>query len=75
LLAGERFCGPVCARAFVLEALELVESSSAPSVLRDLEDIRVALRYLLTVMAIQGSPVASRAGPALRGSEAGTRSS
>ena len=53
LFFAERFCGITCARAFILEALEILESSSASSVLRDLEEVRVALRYLLAVTAIQ----------------------
>jgi hypothetical protein len=72
LFAEERFCGPACARAFILEALEVIEASSAPAVLRDLQEIRVALQYLLTVLAAhEGSggvrlPPSTRAGSSER---------
>lgn len=75
LLEGEKFCGAICARAFVLEALELIESSSAPSVLRDLEEIRVSLRYLLAVMAIQASPRPLDPGSAPRAAAGGLEES
>jgi len=56
LLDGQRFCGVACARTFILEALEMFDSSVAPSVLTEAEAMRIALRYLLTVMAVQGGP-------------------
>ena len=54
-LDRQRFCGSACARAFILEALELIEVEPPSSALRDLEDMRVAFRFLLATMAIQGS--------------------
>jgi hypothetical protein len=53
LVSGRAFCGAACARAFIREALELAESSAAPSVLSDLEDVQKSLRMLLTLMEIE----------------------
>ena len=53
LVAGRAFCGPVCARAFIREALELSESPAAPSVLSDLDEVQKSLRLLLSLMEIE----------------------
>jgi hypothetical protein len=53
-IVGDRgFCGVVCARAFILEALALVESSAAPAVLSEIEEVQQSLRLLLTLIEIE----------------------
>jgi len=50
LLDGERFCGPGCARAYLLEALELTDSTLGASVISDLPEVRASLRYMLMLV-------------------------
>ena len=59
VLDHQRFCGPACARAFILEALELIDAAPLTPALRDLEDMGVAFRFLLAVMALQASAPAT----------------
>ena len=59
LFEDQRFCGTVCARAFILEALEFIESAPASSPLSELDQVRVSLRFLLTLLSMHGGPVAA----------------
>ena len=52
-LDGERFCGIPCARALILETLELIDGASARTWLRGADETRIALRYLLVGIAVQ----------------------
>jgi hypothetical protein len=46
LLDPVPFCGVVCARAYLLEALELFEGSAASAVVRDRDEVHEALARL-----------------------------
>lgn len=46
LLSSQAFCSAVCARAYLLEALELLEEASAASVVRDAGAVASALAKL-----------------------------
>lgn len=47
LLEEQTFCGPGCARAFVLEALALLDAPAVGAVMRDADAVAKALRALL----------------------------
>ena len=56
LVGDQLFCGPPCARAFILEALEVIDASSAPEVLLDLDRMRGEMRRVLLVLTIPPNP-------------------
>jgi hypothetical protein len=47
LLADQPFCGVVCARAHMLEAIELLDARSAATVVQDVPEMLAALRTIL----------------------------
>lgn len=51
LVSEHLFCSVVCARAYLLEALELVQATKAVSVLQDLEEVRAGLGWLYAQLA------------------------
>lgn len=55
LLVDVAFCSPVCARAYLLEALELFAGASAGSVVEDREEVLAAFSWLYAALF----PVAS----------------
>jgi hypothetical protein len=60
LLSSERFCSSACARAFVLEALALTESSAAPTVLSDYEEVLRSLRVVLNLIDLERMAVGNQ---------------
>jgi hypothetical protein len=52
LLSGQEFCGALCARAYLLEALSLEGSTAAVAVLSDADAVFEALRLLLSVVEV-----------------------
>ena len=46
MLKDREFCSVPCARALLLETLAMMEGSSSPSTLSDLEEVLASLRYL-----------------------------
>ena len=46
ILKDREFCSVPCARAFLLETLAMMEGSSPPSTLSDLEEVLASLRFL-----------------------------
>jgi hypothetical protein len=53
LLAEQTFCGVACVRAFVLEALELLETGPASRVLTDADTVAAELRVLFAQVESQ----------------------
>jgi hypothetical protein len=52
ILMPQAFCGPACARAFILEALEFTVGPAAASTLADREDLAGALRLQLALLTL-----------------------
>jgi len=61
LLRAEVFCGPGCARAFLLEAMEVLEGQASPDLLSDVQSVYTYLHYLFTV-AQEAALAAARPG-------------
>ena len=64
LLEDREFCSVLCARAFLMETLAMMEGSSSPSVLSDAEEVLASLRYLDALTGLEAllshNPLGSR---------------
>lgn len=64
LLIAERFCSPACARARVLEILEVIDSAGAPATISDLTTVYedLALLFVSADAAVAEASRSARSG-------------
>jgi hypothetical protein len=65
LLRAQVFCGPGCARAFLLEAMEVLEGQASPDLLSDVQSVYSYLHYMFTLAQEAALAVAPPGTPAV----------
>ena len=54
IVDSQQFCGIACARAFLLESVEFLDAAAPLAALKDLDATRVALRFQIALLVLEG---------------------